>query len=345
MRGSISLRFEQVSPFFFGRMEELSPTEFVRSYPIPSAYTIGGAVMTLLSEVASIGLEEIENWVRDGDIIVRATYLAAKFGNNWRYFIPAPLSTSQGKVHKVIAAEGRYFGFSRISGVPSAGIPAKSGFKHDGKIWLIEVSFDDEKRRWYVNTESPAELIPRFSNRTSFEMRRVERTVKVPSLYFRELVEGYEVQSLSYGRAEDIRITCDIILPLDLKEKVRRAESSLIRFGGESGLVRVHIGDETPLNFLCEKDAEEGRTYLAISHIPILRRGDEFFVLGFGKASWIFGKVELLGGWSMREGRPKDIISALSPGSLFKIARTDGSYDERWYFRLLSTAIPLRGID
>jgi|GEM_PF-6897405 len=345
MKGSMSLRFEQISPLFFGRMEELSPTEFVRSYPIPSAYTVGGAVITLLSEVANIKPEEIESKVRDRDIIIRATYLTAKFGNDWKYFIPAPLSTSQGKVHRVIAAGGNYSGFSNMSGVPSAGIPAKSGFKHDGKIWLIEIPFDDEKKRWYVNTESLAELIPKFSNRTSFEIRRVERTVKVPSLYFRELVEGYEVRSLGYGRAEDIRIACDILLPLDLKERVRRAESSLIRFGGESGLARVHISDETPLNSLCKEDVGEDRTYLAISHIPIVKRGNKFSVLGFGEVSWIFGKVELVGGWSMRERRPKDIISALSPGSLFKIARVDKSYDEQWYFRLLSTAVPLRGID
>ncbi|RSN74973.1 MAG: hypothetical protein DSO07_08735 [Thermoproteota archaeon] len=345
MNGSISLRFEQVTPLFFGRVEELSPTEFVRSYSIPSAYTVGGATMTLLSEVAKIELEEIENKVRNREIVIRATYFAAKFGNSWRYFIPAPLSTSHGRIYKVIVAKGKYSGFCRISGIPSAGIPPISDFKPDGKNWLIEVSFDDEKRRWQINTASLAELNPRFSDRTSFEMERVKRTVKAPSLYFRELVEGYEIYSFSYGKTRDTRVACDILLPTDLKERLRMVESRLIRFGGESGLVRAHISDETPLNSLCRKGVEKDEIYLAISHIPIIRKGDKFSVLGFGRADWIFGRVELMGGWLMREEKPKDMISVLSPGSLFKISSVDESYDGEWYLKLLSTAVSLKGVE
>jgi hypothetical protein len=334
----LSILFEPLTPLFFGRRQTLSPYEYVRSSILPSAYTVGGAVLRMINEFCGLGFKEIEEKVSDGWIEIKGPYVAAWFNNNVKYYVPAPIG------YGIPFEQSHYFGYQRLDKIPVARMTKKFEVGKDG-IGLVEVRFNHEKREWSIDLNSQAIIKAKMSDRTSFEMERTRRIVQHGTLYFRSMVESYLLDSDRYGRTTEIGFGCDVKIPEEAFNKLLGVKSAVLRFGGEGGLCKASVhSKEIPLikAFKVKEEKEGRKTLQAISHIPLLKEGMRLYALGFGEVEWILGRIELLGGWLTGSATLKKHIPTLSPGSLFRIHNYEypSTASSEWYLKLLTTAIP-----
>ena len=96
-KAKLSLRLKPLTPLFFGPIRELSPSEQVRSFVLPTAYTIGGLALRLIGEALGGRYDEVERMVKNDEIQIKGPYVAAEVEGGWRYFIPAPLNVIEGR--------------------------------------------------------------------------------------------------------------------------------------------------------------------------------------------------------------------------------------------------------
>lgn len=345
----LSIHFEPLTPIFFGPRQELSSSEYVKSAIFPSSYALGGASLRVISEICQLTFQDIEELVEREDIQVRGPYMVAQFGGNFRYFVPAPFD----KVHGIILESGEVgekkpkLMYERSDGLPIPRIArfGRRGAKPEGLL-LAEIEFKDAELGWNVNPDSIAVLKEVASERTSFEMNRDKKVVQHGTLYFRSMIESYTLNSNRYGIASKIAFGCDVRLPGDLFRKidVRGFGDVKLRFGGEGGVAKATVkkGD-VPLvkAFQLKHEPKAEKTLLAVSHIALSKVDGKIYALGLGEVEWVLGKIELIGGWLIREKRFKKHVPALIPGSLLKIKNEKTLHNVgEWYLKLLSTAIP-----
>lgn len=346
-----SFHLEPLTPLFFGTRQELSPYEYPKSAILPSIYTLGGTILRVISNVCQIEFKDIEEYVMKEDIVVRGPYIVAKFGESFKYFVPAPFDRLHGMVLEFELMEKRpELVYERMDGLPLPEIARleKKVFKPEGLL-LVEIAFKGAELGWSINPRSFAVLRTRVTERTSFEMNRTLRTVQHGTLYFRSMIESYTLDSNIYGTSSRIAFGCDVKLVGEIRKKLEVADSKdlKIRFGGEGGMARAILRrGEIPLikAFQLKDTLKAERVLLAVSHVALRKEDGKLYALGIGEVEWILGRVELVGGWLLREKKFKKHVPALTPGSLFRIKNEKTPYNiDEWYLKLLSTAVPYRG--
>jgi len=340
----LSIRLKPIYPLFFGERVELSPRHFVRSTVMPNAYTIGGLSLRIIAEAMGTSYEWVEEALSRDEIKFRGPYISAQYGNEVKHFIPAPLNLVNGKIVDLEYNVDDDIGYEKLSGMKIARLKLNPQIKLEpvAGFRLAELSFDKEKLKWKIELSSLAVLNAKLGERTSFEMDRKRRVVKPHTLYFKSVIEKYLLKSGRYGVTEEILISCDLTVPNDVGEALIKQKTQIVKVGGEGGLAIAEVDEKvTPL--IDVESSKSSNTYLAVSHIPILKINGELRVGGFGKVDWLYGTVVLLGGWDLRRKELKKHVPALVPGSIFKISSQNQSIELKdWYFNLLKSAIPLK---
>lgn len=337
-----SLKIEPLTPLFFGDRRSLDPYQFVSSTYIPNIYTISGVLLGLIASIGDGNYRKVEELVLNGDIIIKGPYLTIEYGDGIKYFIQSPKNVIQGVKYKLKMDRGDDYGWVDLMGINSPRILIKAGFKPPEMRGtpFIEIFFDKLSGNWRLNIGSYGYLTAIYSDRTSFTMNRSLRVVSQPSLYFRSMVEEYRFNSRIYGISKKIYFSCDFTVPDEYVDELTKLNGKIVRFGGEGGLAKVRIERrEAPILTASVDKVKSDNTYLAVSHIPVIEVEGGLEIVGYGKAEWIFGDVELLGGWLIRVRRMKKHISVLTPGSIFKIAEAYESSLDEWYFKLLNTIL------
>ena len=348
----IAISINPISHLFFGSRMELSPYQFVKSYYIPNIYTVGGVILAVVG--SKIGYDKVEEMLLDNSITVKGPYLAARFEGDIKFYVIAPRNFTREGFIRIDYLERDYIGFSRIDRLKTARIyaePDQHIIKPEELVFVeTEYAGGDV---WRLNPNSYAKLKIEYSDRTSFEMDRSKRVVERPSLYHRSIIERYILNSNKYGITDSISFRCDLEISDELLNDIKDATSELFRFGGEGGIARIEVDEEnTPvlnMNINAIEKLNIKDKYLAVSHIPIISEAINgsliYRIPGIGYIDWIYGGVSLIGGWLVRRDKqkPKKHITALIPGSVFKLKEINKDYPEsfkeEWYFKLLFTII------
>lgn len=346
----LSFRFEPISPLFFGTRQELSPYEYVKSYVLPSIYTIAGASLKLIAETWGKTYSEIENLVRDRQIEIRGPYLVAYFNHEPRYFLPSPLNRLFQKHLEIdedilkTEQSGANIGYIRIDEIPTARLIGNKVMSIEGQ-GLVEIVFREDESSWIIDLNSPAILEVKLSDRIGFEMERKTRVVCQGTLYSKHVVEAYSLNSAKYGQTRKIFFGCDIKLPEEAYQKITSQPGQVIRLGGEGGLAKVTVEvHEIPLHrtFKIKEILARDKILLAVSHIALEKRDGKPYAVNLGEIEWLIGKIEFIGGWAYGSNTFKKHLSALTPGSILKIKNYEEEQENKeWYMRLLSTIIPI----
>lgn len=344
----LSIHFEPVTPLFFGTRQELSPYEFAKSLILPSIYTVGGASLRVLSEIYNLNFQDIEEHVKRGDVQVKGPYIVAQFGNKFMYFVPAPYDRTCGIIIDFREAKTLpKLVYERGDGLrlPNIARFEKKAVKPDG-VLLVEINFNKAEHEFNVDLDSTAILREMMRDSTSFEMCRDTRVVQHGTLYFRSVIESYTLESSLYGAASKIAIGCDVKVSGEFFKKLdlENVGDMKVRFGGEGNIARAIVKrKEIPLikAFQYKHAPHSGRVLLAVSHIALKKEDDKLYALEIGEVEWLFGRVELIGGWLAKDKVFKKHVPALVPGSLLKIKNNNSPSTKEWYLKLLSTTLPI----
>ena len=333
---SVTIALKPLYPFFLGGVKELRPTTAPLSRHIPSIYTVGGIVLTVLQR-KGFDAEELERLILDGELRILGAYMSV----DDRSYVPAPFTLIRKE------AGGEYDRLALIRIVEeqwAEGLFKRAGFK---------VPFDPSVRVKHAAGLVPIDRLPeidvkgfcgfrpRRSEKLGIAIDRFKRTTLRPYLYTRVDVEGVEAGKGSLAFCVDVEGSADVV------DVLGRAEE-LIRFGGE-GSIAVAAGCPECGGVLAKKVVDklkEGGTYLAVSHVRVglvdkefsVRVKDEVF-----SVEWCVGRVEPISGWLLRKRRPKKTVAALVPGSVFKVKRFKGKVQlDEWYFNLLSSVVEIK---
>lgn len=334
---SISIRFKPLTALFFGTRQSISPQEYVKSLIIPTAYTVGGAALRLISEVCDVSFDDIEEYVEGELIEFRGPYITADFNGKFRYFIPAPPvdRIEEPEILKEINA-----GYIRLDGLKVAKPVIKPHLERVTLKWLKLIELTFENGVWSPNRKSIAWLKTDIRDTTSFSMNRITRTVEIGTLYSRTLISNYILESELYGLTNNVAISCDVGLSEDAYNKLVKFKQTIMRFGGEGGMVKAEVTlGETPLINACRLAEKRDGIKLAVSHIPLEKRGSNFYTHKLGLIEWLLGRIELIGGWLLNKHEMKEHTLAITPGSIFKVARETPMKTRYWYFNLLSSIV------
>jgi len=330
---SVTITLKPAYPFFLGKMKELRPTTAPFSRSIPSIYTTSGIVLTMLYK-DGFDAEQLERLILNGELRILGTYMSV----NGRYYVQAPITVISEKTN---ARPSKIAMMTVIEKLWAEGL-----FKRVG----IKVPFDPSVRVEHETMLIPADKLPDVEMKAicDFKVKRGEklgiavdrfkRTTIQPYLYTRVDVEDIETGKGKLAFCVDVEGPNDIISSL-------RHRRELVRFGGESSVALACSKPDVLLTKKATKKPEEGKTYLAVSHIRVelidkkftIRLNDEVFSL-----EWCVGEVEPLGGWLLREKRPKKTVATLVPGTVFKLGRhKQKAQSDDWYFNLLNTIVEI----
>ena len=347
----MSIHIKPLQAFFIGGQEELRPAFSPLSRFIPTTYTVAGSVFSRMVD-AGLTPKDIEESVSNGFIKVHGVYLQI---NEVKY-VRAPMTIVEDE------DSGRIEVAKVVEDVWGKSLTDKCGlcaplseFKVSANAFMPLSDLKEGR----VTPENIVKLYPKYRNKLGIALERDKKTVKKEYLYLRSDIEAYEVKTPSATQGS-LTLMPSFCIDITFTEKCVNYINHLhdackiTKLGGEEGLSKMSISQEAPLADLVPDSLEDDETYMAISHVHVKRSGSKLLITFQGEEyelKWCIGVIESLGGWLLKNAhrglgnKPKDLIAALSPGSVFKVEKKlqdEAKKDTPWYYNLLNTIVKIK---
>jgi len=328
MRANIEARLLTTS--FFGPMEEIKTGSYTKSLPYPTIYTFAGSIITHIITSKGISdqlIKEFQNKIKEEKINFYGIYFKLKDN----YYIPisyqlVELTDTKAKKIRMPNLQEKLNQVNDESFLPVSRFNLNYKFAERSKLYLLGL---DQLSN--IQNADVRELELRSEERTRIRIERNSRNVIEGALF-----------TLSYINYEDERLEHkSICVDLESEEELE-INDYIGNLGGEFTLAEFKVNRSIhPLLDRIKETPKESNTFLAVSHIPIALKNGKL-ICRFGEIVAILGNVDYIGGWDYYEAKLKKMYAAILPGSLFIVRNKIEKFrDEKWYFNLLKTAIPI----
>ncbi|MGC8949506.1 MAG: type III-B CRISPR module-associated Cmr3 family protein [Thermoprotei archaeon] len=319
---SFSIEANLLTKAFFGSTKEIGSGIFSQTLPIPTIYTMAGALFTQLIKKYAICAEEIQDMIRNEELQIYGVYL--KYGD--KYYIPLNYQL----IDKVDQRLELKLGLKSINEAYGDTIQlALSKFYkfydmgEKGVLYLLNLDNLTERKVILVDDL-------REEERTRIGMDYPSRVAKEGILF----TTTYEDLGFKMKFCVDV-VTKD--------RRIEKLDNWIGNLGGEGTLASFMINEKTHFVDKVKNNYRGYKGYIAVSHIPILLRNN-IIISYFGEIDSIIGSIEPIGGWLLerKEQKMKRIFPSIKPGSLFYTRSKEYMFEtELWYLNLLKSAIPI----
>lgn len=334
---ALQIAFEPISPVYFGSEMEIRIAFRPSSRAIPTIYTMAGALLSFLSDIAPY--EMLRRLIVNDELRIYGVYTMI----NGRAYIPAPFDVlwrDNAPLRRMKVAKAR--GSSGFIYRPM--IEAVGALKGDEEYCYDALAPLDKLPE--VHFSELVLLKPQERERIGIALDRVKKVTIRELLYSLKDIEAYELRKVGERLSEEgakvrPKFCVDVTGSNDLMNDIEKMVKGFCRIGGEHGIAFFEISRNALLLEKCAK-LQADKAYMAVSHLPIKKEGMSLVIEGIGSLKWSIGSIELLSGWDYAENKPKAIIAAMRPGTVFELAEVRSeSKVTHWYKKLLRSIVEI----
>ena len=327
-------------PIYFGGVTPRESNVMASTLVFPTIYTVAGASLNLFSLLTGVDYGRLVKSIVGDGLKIYGVYALKSLENMKhvrRILLPYSADNRPWRMEPSENITGWASGIPLYRAAKQAKTPSKS-------IQLARLEHKD--RGWkvagvtlyrYVSEERIGIALERSKKRVAGDRALFSYTV------FHGIKREGGLSSLLYCVEIAWNASSGLLDALYREDAKLRGT---INFGGRHSVAEyfvVPLNEEPPFASSVENISDKGYR-LAASHVAVRRFSSLTSIRG-ECIKLVCGGVGIISGWDFAAGAQKRPVSAILPGSLYRVERltgTDGEMSKcKWYFKLLRSSIPI----